>query len=464
MSLLSILALAAAPLWARQKPNVVVVDICSARADHFGAYGYSRPTTPEMDALAKKGAVFDNAISQGSWCLPNYATLFTGQRPENHGLYMNVVQGIPDFETTLAERLRQGGYRTAAFSGGVYMIPDWGLARGFDTYVNLFSTSNPSRIPAPVEDNLPGAFDWLAQQKSTAPFFLYVAVDDLHAPYHSDDPARFDPGYEGIANDTDTFGVPFARAYNGELSGYPESLKAKAERFKKDPRNLAHYVARYDAALAQADERVGRLIRKLKALGLSDDTVLIVTADHGEMLGDKGLLGHTEGLYQGELKVPLILRDPARPRLAGKRFKQAIERVDLMPTILDMAGLDYSDLGLQGRSLVPLLDKPSAPWREYAFAASRRNLAAPGPAYIDERAALWGKWKLLHYLYKDRFELYDLEADPAETKDLASERPEIASRLSFELLKQVEVDRPHAPGPPERQRPRSELSPSAPRN
>jgi arylsulfatase A-like enzyme len=444
------------------KPNVILIDICSIRADHMGAYGYSKPTTPEMDGLAKKSAVFDNAIAQSSWCLPNYGTLFTGQRPENHGLYVNSVQGVPDSEITLAEKLRSGGYRTAAFSGGVYMIPEWGLNRGFDTYVNIFSTA-PGRIPAPVENNLPAVTDWLGQHKSSGPFFLYVAVDDLHTPYHSPDSSRFDPGYEGIAEDTDTFGVPFARAYSGEPGGYTPELAKKAAEFKKDPKHLRHYAARYDAALAEADSKVGELLRRLNELKLADDTIVIVTGDHGELLGDKGLLGHTQSLYQGVLRVPLFVRDPKRPGLAGKRFSQKIERVDLMPTILDMAGVRYDELGLQGRSLVPLLKDPKAAWRDFAFAASRRNLAVPGPAFIDERAVFWENWKLIHYLYKDRFELYDLAADPGETKDLASERPEIVSKLSFELLKQTERQRPHQAGPPERET-KPSLEPSKPKN
>lgn len=448
-----------------KRPNFVFVDICSLRADHMGAYGYSRPTTPKLDALAKSGVLFENAMSQSSWCLPNYASLFTGQRPEVHGLYTNTPVGLPDFSTTLAERLRDNGYRTAAFSGGVYMIPEWGLSRGFDTYVNLFSTSVPNRVPAPVEDNLAGVYSWLSSTSAQhgEPFFLYVAVDDLHAPYHADHPDRFDPGYKGIARDTDTMGVPFARAFSGEASGYSAEIAAKARAFKKDPGALTYYRAHYDAALATTDERVGELLARLKKLHLDKNTVVIVTADHGEMLGEKGLLGHTSGLYEGVLHVPLIVRDPAFRARAGTRLKQLVERVDLMPTILDRAGVDYSDLSLQGRSFLPLLQDPHAPWRDVAYASSHRNLAKDLDRSIDERVERDARWKLVSYAYRSGFELYDLKNDPHETRDVAAEHPEVVARLAFRLVQDIEAARPHEPGKPEAPRDYS-LEPRAARN
>lgn len=449
--LLALAAVAAlsAPARASQPPNIVVLDVCSARADHFGAYGYERKTTPRVDELAKQSAVFENAVAQSSWCLPNYASLFTGLEPESHGLYTNKPRGVPEFEATLAEKLKDAGYATAAYSGGVYLIPEWGLDRGFDTYVNSFSTSDPNRLPAGLDVNLEDVSRWLGARDHAKPFMLYVAVDDLHAPYRADDPNLFDPGYQGIADDTDTLSVPFARAYNGEPAGYPKALAEKAALFKKDPRHLKHLAARYDAALRAADGHIGELLDRLKALGLDKDTVIVLTGDHGELLGEHGLLGHTQGLYEPVLHVPLILRDPKHPSTAGKRYGQLIERVDLMPTLLDMAGVDYSKLPLAGKSFEPLLRDPKTPWREYAFAASKRNLAVEDGLELDERVARDGRWKLHHYLYRDAFELYDLKNDPRETRDVARENPAVVDRLAFELLRHVEKTRPHAPGLPE---------------
>jgi arylsulfatase A-like enzyme len=445
------LAICALPARAAGRMNVIFLDICSARADHFGAYGYGRDTTPNMDAFGKKAALFANAMSEGGWCLPSYASLLTGHVPEVHGMYTNLpARKLPDFETTLAAELRKAGYRTALFSGGVYLLPDWGLQKGFDDYTDIFSTAS-GVVPAPFEDNLGGVLGWLQRNKGgEEPFFLFATIDDLHTPYHSPDPEKYDPGYAGIVHDPDILGVPFSRAYNGQESGYPESMKAKVAEFKRDPRNLKHLAAHYDAALNSVDRQVGDFLARVKAMGLEDSTVLIISADHGEMLGEKGLLNHTQGLYEPVLHVPLIVRDPAIPASAGKRFEQLVQRIDLMPTILDIAGAGQAGLGLQGRSLLPLLGDPQAPWRRYAFARSRRNVPylASGDQFIDERVARDGCWKLHHYLYKSAWELYDLCSDPLETHDLAAEKPETAARLAFEMLKNLEETRPHQPGPP----------------
>lgn len=437
---------------AAAKLNVIFLDICSTRADHFGTYGYKRDTTPNMDAFGKKAAVFENAMSEGSWCLPSYASLLTGHVPEVHGLYNNLpAGGLPAFETTLAEQLKRSGYKTALFSGGVYLMPAWGLVKGFDTYTNIFSTASPARVPAPFEDNFEAVLDWVRKNKDGGePFFLFATIDDLHTPYHSPDPKKYDPDYEGIAQDPDVLGVPFSRAYNGQESGYPAELKKKVAEFKSDPRHLNHLVARYDAALNSVDAQVGKFLEKMRELGMDDNTVLIISADHGELLGEQGLLNHTQGLYEPVLRVPLMVRHPAVPGSAGARLKQLVQRIDLMPSILEIAGASQLGLGLQGRSFVPLLKDPSAPWREYAFARSSRNvpfLTGTVPL-IDERVARDACWKLHHYLYKDSWELYDLCSDPLETKDLYGEKPEIAARLAFQLLKNMEESRPHQPGPP----------------
>ncbi|MCM2268375.1 MAG: sulfatase-like hydrolase/transferase [Elusimicrobiales bacterium] len=432
------------------KLNVIFLDICSTRADHFGTYGYHRDTTPNMDAFGKSGVVFENAMAEGSWCLPSYASLLTGHVPEVHGLYSNLPGGkLPDFETTLAAELGRAGYRTALFSGGVYLLPEWGLAAGFDTYTNIFSTASPSRIPAPFEDNLAAVLGWVKQNKSD-PFFLFATIDDLHTPYHSADPEKYDPGYQGLVHDPDVLGVPFSRAYNGQESGYPPALMRKVKEFKSDPRHLRHMVAHYDAALNGVDARVGEFLAELRRLGLEENTVLIISADHGEMLGEKGLINHTQSLYEPVLRVPLLVKHPGEKRTAGSRLKQLVQRIDLMPTILEIAGASQLGLGLQGRSFVPLLKDPSAPWREYAFARNRRNIPylAAGDAALDERVARDGCWKLHHYLYKDAWELYDLCSDPLETRDLAAERPDITARLAFQLVKNLEESRPHRPGPP----------------
>ena len=447
------LLLAAALLWAgparaasHARPNVVILDICSASADHIGFNGYSKPTTPALDTLAKQAAVFDRALSQSSWCLPNYASLFTGHTPEVHGQYINLpLRSLPDFETTLAEKLRDAGYRTGGFTGGVYFFPAWCLSRGFDHFTNHFSTS--TALPAAFSKLTPEMLSWIASDH-TRPFFIYATVDDLHVPYQSLSPERFDPGYDGVVHSSGVLNVRFFRAYNGEPLSPDDPMTARLKEFRSDPRALEHMSAHYDAALAQADASIARFIERLRALGVWDDTVLIVTGDHGELLGEHNLLGHTESLYEPVLRVPLLIRDPRLPQSAGRRYKELVERIDITPTVFEEAGAPYAGLELQGRSLLPVLRGEAPSWRKYAFASSKRNMAAPSDLTLDERVVTDGRWKLHAYLYKDRYELYDLAADPGERRDLSVEHPEVLARLSFELLKNMELSRPHAPGLP----------------
>ncbi|MBI5623733.1 MAG: sulfatase [Elusimicrobia bacterium] len=447
---LALLAAARGPAPAAEAPlNVIVLDLCTTRADHFGSYGYQRDTTPHMDAFAKEGVLFENAMSMSGWCLPNYASLFTGHTPEVHGQYRSLPsRKLPSFETTLAEMLGRNGYATASFSGGVYFLKTWGMDQGFDTYVNFLSSG--STVPATFQESMPTALDWIETKKG-GPFFLYVAVDDLHVPFQSEAPEHFEAGYDGIVHATDTRGVPFFRAYNrasrDELDP-ADPFAGRVREFSSDPRHLKHLVAHYDASLRTADERVGRFLDRLKKAGLWDKSLVIITADHGELLGEHGMLGHTESLYEPVVRVPLMVRHPRLKGLAGRRLRHLVERVDLMPTILDAAGIDGSGLELQGKSLLPVLREPRRPLREYAYASSKRNLPGLEDPAIDERVIRDRRWKLHWYSYKPRFELYDLAADPLEARDLAGSRPEEVGRLSFELMKRVEAIRPHAPGLP----------------
>lgn len=416
-------ALLAAPAAAERPVNIVLIDICSARADRFGAYGSTAALTPGLDAFAKDATVFERAWAQASWCLPNYATLLTGLRPEAHGLHVNVPEGFPARHATLAERLRDAGYRTGGFTGGVYLLPAWGLTRGFDRYVSAYSTG--SVVPARFSALEPEIDRWLDESPGR-PFFLYATVDDLHAPYQTDEPAA----------STAAASVGFFRAYNREKGAAHEH---EAQAARRDPEYLRSLGARYDAAVRAMDRSVAGFLKSLERRGLGKDTLVIVTADHGELLGEKGLLGHTESLYEPLLRVPLLARHPRLPASRGKRVSALVERADLAPTLLDAAGVP--DEALPGKSLLPLLKDPRAPWRAYAYASSQRNTAEPRPRAIDERAVTDGRWKLHWYGYKGAYELYDLQADPAETRDLASERPEVAARLAFELQRLAEEAR-----------------------
>ncbi|HAH05720.1 MAG TPA: hypothetical protein DCM05_04205 [Elusimicrobia bacterium] len=435
--------------------NIVIIDICSARADHFGSYGYPKPTTPGMDAIAKDATVFERAVAQASWCMGNYASLFTGQGPEVHGLYVMARRKLPEGLPTLAEQLKLAGYDTAAYSGGgTWLLPGWGMDRGFDEYVDVVSTSNPDAL-TPLNERAPRMLDWVRARGN--PFFLYVSVEDLHLEDESEAgeivwniPPDDEEGH--VALSPDATRVSLLRTPEGKpkKSVLPPPLH---KRLGWTPQ--PHLVEQYDRSLAYTDRSVSQFLKKIQELGRWDDTLVIIAGDHGDQLGEHGLVGHMTGLYEPILHVPLILRHPGFPELKGKRIGRLVERVDLMPTLLDVAGRPYKDLNLPGRSLLDLLRNPERPWRKYAFASSKRHGDGKTTAgriatdlILDERTVRTEKWKLHWYLHKNRYELYDLENDPREERDLSEKRPDIVAELAFQLIKNLELSRPHAPGLP----------------
>ncbi|HAH05040.1 MAG TPA: hypothetical protein DCM05_00720 [Elusimicrobia bacterium] len=310
---------------AKRPLNVFVVDIASA--------------APALDAFAKESAVFEQALSPSPWCPAARATLLTGQPPEIHGLYVPSGR-LPASLPTLAEKLKDAGFDTAAFVEAGAWPTTWGLERGFDVFEVGASTHAVAA--------------WL-QGRTGRRFFLYVQR----------------PAEQGV-------------------------------------------------------------IDQLKALGRWDDTLAALTAACGK--------SGREGLYEAALRVPLLLR---RPPSSGERIDALVGLSDLAPTALEAAGVPAAGMEFSGRSLLPLLKNPSARWREAVFASARSR---PG-LVLDQRSVRTRRWKLHWYLYKDAFELYDLKNDPGEERDLSRQRPDIVKTLSFQLLRNLELNRPHAPGP-----------------
>lgn len=424
--------------------NVIVVDICSARADHFGVYGYPGRTTPGIDAMAKEAAVFENAMAQGSWCLSNYASLFTGRKPEVHGLYAMAPRKLPESLPTMAQKMKEAGYATAGYSGGTWLLPVWGLDKGFDHYVNTLSTW--AGLSA-FSQRMPDMLEWI-RARDGAPFFLYASIEDLHLPYAVELSLITEVDGGEVVLGADFGRAPLLRggaAKVRELDPPPPNPGLKPTPADPDPR----LVAKYDRALARADRQIAAFIRELKARGLWDRTVFILTGDHGESLGEHGLRGHMEGLYEEILHVPLIVHHPGLPQAKGKRFAELIERVDLMPTVLEAAGVSVQGLELSGRSLLPLMRGAPVRWRKYAFAASKRSTGFARDFLLDERVVRTRRWKLHWYAHKGRYELYDLKNDPRELRDLSEKRPDIVGSLSFQLIRHIEAVRPRGQESPE---------------
>ncbi|HKJ25961.1 MAG TPA: sulfatase, partial [Myxococcota bacterium] len=396
--------------------------------------------SPHLDALAAEGTLFENAVSNASWTLPGFVAILSGEHPS-----ARVFRGA--LLRSGVERLRDAGFRTAAFTEGAYVSAHFGMDRGFDTFWE--ETAPVVQDPSPdvgVAKTFGKAEAWL-RENADQRFFLFVHTYECHVPYQR---LRF---AEGL--DPGPFGGVYDRAQN-DLA-----LKGRVPVGDVERRWVR---ALYDGGVAEADAAVGRLLAVLDELGVADRTLVVVVSDHGEQLGehrpqDLGLHGQT--LWDTVLRVPLIVRDPRRE--GGQRIATQVRTVDVMPTLLELAGVAgpapagaeasaAEEEVLDGRSLVPILggderaDRPAfAELRDHEtgrlVAATLRSdghklhLNAPqkrGPHVpVRRRSAL---------------ELYDLEVDPGERHDRAEADAHERARLHGEILGHVaEVERR---GPP----------------
>lgn len=364
-------------------PSVLWVIFDTVRVDHTVPGGYDRATTPRLAALAAEGALFERAYSTAPWTLPAHASMFTGLLPTRHGCHDQNLR-LPDALPTVAERLRDAGYRTALLSSNPWVGEGTGLGRGFGHVLDAWRWPlSASFLPVSAllrpwrgEDKgagviTPAARRWLDQSPADRPFFLVVNLMEAHDPYHEvakEHVGRFTTRPDAV----------------GRSRAYSRALLAPGGAPRPDPEARQPLVDLYDAGIYADDEVLGALLDELDARGLLDSTLVIVTADHGEAFGEGGRWGHHVTPDEEVLRVPLALRLPgAIP--AGVRVSAPVSVVDLTPTLLDLLpeGLVAAMDGLDGRSLMTLLDA-GAPWPVYAQAFP------PGADRLEERVAALG--------------------------------------------------------------------------
>jgi len=354
--------------------NVLIVTLDTTRADVLAAYGSDKVETPALDRLSREGIVFEQATSPVPLTLPAHASLFTGLLPPHHGVRDNVDSPLGDTHTTLAEVLRKTGARTAAFVGSAVVDGRRGLARGFDTYSDGQHANRNPRLRRPANIVVDEASEWIARE-STSPFFVWLHLYDAHAPYSLPEPYR--TMYED---------------------------------------------APYLGAIAFMDAQLQRLLTLLDERRLTDRTLVIVAADHGESLGDHGEDGHGIFVYQSTLHVPLIVR---APRLPPRRVPDIVRLVDLMPTVLDVLRIDPR--ATDGASLAPLMAGEVAHLDLDAYSES---FYPSRFGWANLRALRAGRFK---FVSAPRPELYDLEKDPTETRNVYGERVDLAVVMSAAL-------------------------------
>jgi arylsulfatase A-like enzyme len=353
--------------------NVVLVILDTLRADRLSLYGYGRQTSPRIDEWAQtRGVVFDRVVAPAPWTLPSHASLFTGLDSLVHGAHTD--EPVSERLVTLAERLRDAGYVTYAVTGGGYLASEYGLMQGFERVSYHFEPRiEPEQTGNDIESGMERTLSWLSGL-AERPFFLLFHSYETHSPYRAREP-YFQQFHGG--------------RWKGELPQLTTALREprKEEGFlirawlqqrvpgpvpghrRLEPEQLPLLQDLYDSSVAFADQQVGRLLDRLVQLGLDDDTVVIITSDHGESLGERGLAGHSS-LQECELLVPLIVATPSRQG-AGTRIPTQVRLLDLAPTVLDLLDLEPLE-GVAGRSLAPLLRgrRAAIPDEAWSYAGS----------------------------------------------------------------------------------------------
>lgn len=397
--------------------NVILISIDTLRADHLSLYGYHRPTSPHLERLAKDAIVFDSFNYNGGGTLPSHMSMFTSLYPATHGVRPATARSLDSSVTTLTEVFKAAGYVTAGFVDGGWVRGKFGFRQGFDLYDDSGGNPETGRFA----NILPKVYDWLDDHYLERSF-LFVHTYDVHSeggrlPYHcpgdythrytADLEAEFDGCREGRCA-TPLFSWLNDRFRSGELSLQEVFSEADLEYVK----------ALYDGCINYVDDRLGELFDRLRELDLYDDSVIVVTSDHGEEFGEHGLLLHDQGGYEEFAHIPLIVKLPGSA-LGGTRVPHLAAMVDVMPTILDVAGLPVPKQA-QGSSLMPAVLE-DAPTRKATHMYS----------VLRE-----GRWKY----FSTEGILFDLEQDPVEQTDAASENPEWVERLEKRMKRLAHQD------------------------
>ncbi len=399
--------------------KIVLISLDTLRPDHLGIYGYPRETSPRIDEFARQSFVFDRTLAPAPNTPPSQMSMMTSLYPGRHGFTGKGDRLAPGVET-LAGRLREAGLRTAGFVDGGYLHAAFGFDRGFDSY---------DHRGGGLAEILPRALRWL-DAHDDEPFFLFLHSYDIHAPYFSP------PPYDGMFHE---------RPYVGDLIPTVERLDALfLEQAVLGPEDIQHLVDSYDEGIRYTDALIGRLLDDLERRGRFDDTLIILTSDHGEEFGEHGSLIHWQLYYQPNLRIPLIVRPPGGAE-GPLRIADPAELIDILPTLLALVGADPLD-GAQGRSLVSTMSARRDGGSRNSRGRESDRVALgwwPDPEQLPLRSVVQGDHQLIfNVLAAGRDELYDVVADPMTQHDLALEKPELVTRLRELGLRGMRANRP----------------------
>ncbi len=409
-----------------ERTNVLLITIDTLRADHLGCYGYFLDTSPNIDRLASRGVRFVDCTPQWPKTWPSMASLLTGSYPKTIGMRLEWGILCPELEM-ISEAFKSAGYDTGAVVANFNVGKTFGFDQGFDSFVESWEEKWREKARGIPYKNKPGlvkeytnativtnqALKWLAERKTDRPYFLWLHYMDPHGPYVP--PKEYEAFFQGVHKPEPVDGK--------KLPAYQIQRKEGSN----DPiLDLAFYRTQYDREIRYLDDEIGRLMSELAAMDTAGNTLVALTADHGESLSEHDFyLEHGELSYQACAHVPLIMvKEDLLP--AGKVIENPVGLIDLSTTLLALCGVKKPGT-FEGTDLSGLVtEAEGAETPDFVFMESGYDLANP------QITIRFGKWKLIRIQgAKDRsrmagtmFELYDLSVDPAETNNVADQNPD----------------------------------------
>jgi arylsulfatase A-like enzyme len=398
-------------------PNVVLLSLDTLGASYLGSFGHGEGVSPRIDALLDASFSFRRAYAQYPGTLVSHTSLFTGLHPVHHGRYDRSF----GLRGSMVDELARHGYLTAAFTEDANVGSAFGFAHGFDRWDDGEGRGFEA-VSGNAATTFRNAASWLGEVGATARFFLFVHTYEVHSPYV--------PPAEDLA-------VADALTPEDHRTFPPKELSLAIMRHNEgvapvSGRDVRRFAALYTAEVHHLDRVLGGFLDQLDALGLADDTLLVLTSDHGEQFGEQGKLGHGQTLHNRVLHVPLGFRWPGRVRSGS--HDQPVELVDVMPTVFDLAGLPPPG-GRDGHSLAALLRGQTASIEDRpAFSELQRDRGTcrtwpgPGRCWLGRYAVQTERFKYVSSQFPPWERLYDLTQDPDETRDVAAEHPEELAR------------------------------------
>ncbi len=425
--------------------GVILVQMDTLRRDHLDAYGHQRPTAPHLERLAAEGVLFRNAFAQAPWTKVSTPSILTSLYPSTHGV-REFSDRLPASATTVAEAFRDAGYATLSLSSVSFTGQYTNLHQGFEELHEAGSLANRGGplSAKTAREQVDRLLDWI-ERRDGGPFFAFLHVFDPHFPYEPYAP--YDTLW--VSPDTRTEHVRQRDEASQRITDefmkvrqLPSRDEVAASGF--DPgAYVAVEAAWYDASIRAMDAEIGRLVERLRAAGLGEEVLLVLTSDHGTEFYEHGGMWHGHSLYGELTDVPLIVHWPRRVA-AGRTIDEVVQTIDVMPTLLELAGLPRP-AALQGQSLALFLDPAARPaagggwagWRRRPAFAERYPYAPdlPPPRDRTSDALIDGEWKLIQHRTAGAppYELYDWRRDPLNQTDLAGRHPEVVARLGETL-------------------------------